>query len=430
MLVVGAGPIGAHIMSRLVAEEIVPAARAAFLDPQPELFGQWHRRARNCGMQHLRSPASHGVDPDLRSIRRLGETDGSATWFVPPYHRPSVSLFAEHLTQRAVATLSAVAHIRDRAVRFRREEEDARYPWRVERADGAAVRASVVIIAPGPPAPRLPEPLAALPASLPIYHVHRDELPSFPPGSRIAIVGGGIAATHLSLNLPERGLDVELWNRDPITNWQFDSDPCFIGPRCSDLFRRCTDPADRETLIRRARRPGSVPPDLYSALHRSIAAGRLRYRRLTVTGATVAGRGVALRGDTPEGHVSQAQSGEFDAVIAATGFEPGPPLPEVVADIAAHRGLPVSPSGFPVPPADLQWDDGLFVAGGLGELEIGPPARNIIGAHLAGRRVVPAVARRRGARRAPRLTRARPAGGLVTRPQETASARNVPTRPD
>ncbi|MDA3951944.1 MAG: hypothetical protein PF508_22235, partial [Spirochaeta sp.] len=51
----------------------------------------------------------------------------------------------------------------------------------------------------------------------------------------------------------------------------------------------------------------------------------------------------------------------------------------------------------PVVDADRAWKrehagaPQIFCTGGLAELELGPPARNIIGAHLAGRRIIPAL---------------------------------------
>lgn len=84
----------------------------------------------------------------------------------------------------------------------------------------------------------------------------------------------------------------------------------------------------------------------------------------------------------------------YDTVIAATGFENEVPAAALIASCSRNLGLPVDADGFPVIRADLSWGDALFVTGGLAEMILGPPARNIIGAHLAARIISPALASR------------------------------------
>ena len=45
-------------------------------------------------------------------------------------------------------------------------------------------------------------------------------------------------------------------------------------------------------------------------------------------------------------------------------------------------------AGYPVPRPSLEWDEGLYVTGALAELELGPAAPNIVGAHNAAKRIV------------------------------------------
>ena len=79
----------------------------------------------------------------------------------------------------------------------------------------------------------------------------------------------------------------------------------------------------------------------------------------------------------------------FRSVVLATGFASGPPLADLVAEQARRHALAIGPAGYPVPDRVLRWHPRLLVAGPLGELELGPAAPNIIGAHLAARRLVP-----------------------------------------
>ena len=257
VVVVGGGPIGIHVLSRLVEDGVVDAGAAALVDPHDEVFAQWNTRAGNCRMPFLRSPASHGIDPDFRAIRRLASGEDQ---FTPPYHRPSVQLFRAHLENRWTSIADSVDRRRGTVSAIDRDGDD----WVVTVSGGDSrdtLRTAAVVLAPGQPPPRMPVALSDMPVTAPVYHTHRDLLPEFAPGDRVAIVGGGIAAAHLATTLPERHVIVDLWNRDRFTTWQFDSSPCFVGPRCGTLFRR-----DR----------GSVAPE---GPHRTEPASRKRPRR-------------------------------------------------------------------------------------------------------------------------------------------------------
>lgn len=382
LTVVGAGIHGIHILLRVVESGLFPPERCAIVDPHERAFAQWQRRAVNCHMGFLRSPASHGIDPDFRSLRRQAPGD-SPFFFTPPYHRPSVELFARHITERSRDVLSGLAwHVGTvRAVERRGEDYELQVnsPAGVSRLD-----TSVVILAPGQPPPAIPPIFAGHMRAGLVEHIHSSTFhpDSIPSGARVALVGGGIAAAHLAAWLYPRGITVHLWNRDRPTSWQFDSDPCFIGPRCGDFFGSLRTAGLRRRVITRSRRPGSLPPDLYDSLRRAIRFGNVDLRREEVRAVWAAG----------ERHVIQGSKGsvaEYDRIVLATGFSPGPPMAEVISPLAAHA--PVADDGYPIPAGDLSWLPKLYLTGALAELEIGPPARNIAGAHLAGRRIVPAL---------------------------------------
>ena len=50
--------------------------------------------------------------------------------------------------------------------------------------------------------------------------------------------------------------------------------------------------------------------------------------------------------------------------------------------------LPCNPCGYPIIGENLQWGENIYVTGPLAELQIGPCARNIVGARNAGRNVL------------------------------------------
>jgi len=386
-----------HILGRAVAEGIVRADDAVIIDPHEGPFAQWHRRVQNCRMGFLRSPASHGVARDYRTIRRSirGNDD-----FTPPYHRPSVDLFSEHLRRHTEQTLAETKFVRGWAHAIHSIDDATGYRIEVSHHDSVhAIHADAVILAVGQPPVCIPTALASLPSSAPVFHVHQDtsRLETLPRGSEIGIVGGGIAAAHLSIALSNAGHHVTVWNRDRFTSHQFDSDPCFVGPRCASLFASIFSYRARRTVIQRSRRAGSVPPDLFTELRHYQQARTIRMIRGEVTSARLGGKRVFLhgRGGIPGGSnqwtPGRRITGEYDAVVACTGFTPGPPASGLVQQMSQELRLPLAEDGYPIPPADLQWAPGMFVSGALSELEIGPPARNLVGAHVAGRRIIPAL---------------------------------------
>lgn len=82
---------------------------------------------------------------------------------------------------------------------------------------------------------------------------------------------------------------------------------------------------------------------------------------------------------------------EVDAIALATGFE-GLPGGALLSELCPER-FPRAACGTPIVAADLEWNDGLYVAGALAELQLGPVARNITGGLRAAERLIPVAQR-------------------------------------
>jgi hypothetical protein len=74
-------------------------------------------------------------------------------------------------------------------------------------------------------------------------------------------------------------------------------------------------------------------------------------------------------------------------VLLATGFEQQRPGGAWLDRAIADYDLPLAPCGYPLVRPSLVWAPGLYVTGALAELELGPVARNIVGARYAGERL-------------------------------------------
>ena len=77
-----------------------------------------------------------------------------------------------------------------------------------------------------------------------------------------------------------------------------------------------------------------------------------------------------------------------DTVVLATGFRSDRPGGTFIDKVIEEFGLQCGPCGFPIIGEDLRWAANIFVTGPLAELQLGPCARNIIGARNAGRHLL------------------------------------------
>lgn len=309
-------------------------------------------------MSHLRSPSVHhlGLQPlDLESFagsRRRNRKSG----FRGSCARPQLELFNRHCEALTDEYALASMHTSAAAVDIR----PAADRMIVELSSGDSLTARNVVLALGSPAPFRPAEFSQAP------HVLDPEWQLPFDGSGATVIGGGITAVQLALALSDDGASVELVTRHPIRTAAFDSDSCWIGPACMARFDSEPSYEKRRAIIREARNYGTVPTDVKRALVRARNAGRIHIRQVNDL-ASVAGR---------------------DRVVLATGFAACRPGGALLDRLVEGISLSVAPCGFPIPTRKLRWHERLWVTGGLAELELGPTARNIVGARRAADRIV------------------------------------------
>ncbi len=427
---IGAGIHGAFLACNLVARGWTTPERLALIDPWPAPLHLWHRNTARCGMRFLRSTSSHNMTDDFHALRGYARARGfTEDHFLQPYSRPTLELFNRHASEIIARSGVDRRLLKGRAMTVERAAPAgrtaaqrgvaAKRPQRVERGvdtgnapetgwivhtDNGDVPARNVVLAVGrSEEPRFPDWAAQLPAHAPVNHVfarpgptangdpeRRDDLSEGDASGaghaarEITVVGGGISAVQTALSLGDGGRRVTLLSRHPIRVAHFDSDPCFMGPRCLSGFLALPTAAERLQAIRSARTPGTIPWDVARGLNAAVEAGTIQFIQDDVDGATPRGSGLrlGLRG----GGVH-----ETDRVVLATGFDPGPPRRELLAAISGDAGLPLNSEGYPAIDRFLRWERGFFVTSALAELELGPMAPNIYGAHAALRRILPAL---------------------------------------
>jgi len=219
---------------------------------------------------------------------------------------------------------------------------------------------------------------------------------------RITIVGAGLAGVQLGIWLADSGISVTIIDAEKVSVAAYDSDPCFLGRKCGRMFVE-SPLSTRRARILRARNPGSVPENVADELSQHVRAGSIRLvqRRLSAETSICSPTdpGAALeraeeRHPMAVGRVRVRTARCAEPLILATGFSSRRPGGRLVDSLVDEESLPVYEDGYPILHHSLEWAPSLFVTGKLAELELGPSAGNISGAHMAGKTILAAVGAR------------------------------------
>ncbi len=387
-LIVGGGIHGTHLAHMLTARGRVAPDRLRVLDPHPEPLAAWDACTRNTGMPFLRSPVAHHLDIQPAALHHFAETEVPDARFIRPYHRPSTTLFRRHAE----------------AVIDRHGLRALRVCGRAQGLDCGDTRISVETDAGRIVARRAILALGAGETPLWPDWAHRlrrqggsvDHI--FDPGfclepdikaPHTIVVGGGISAAQVAITLARAAPGrVTLVSRHAPRIAQFDSDICWIGERCLRHFRSTRDPNFRRAILHRARHRGSMPPDVLKQLRNCERRGSLRIVHADVCDAIRDPLGTGILLQLHQAHEPLTAT----RIILATGFAVARPGGAWLGQAVLHHNLPTAACGYPIVDTWLRWHPRLHVSGPLAELEIGPVARNIIGARLAGLRLAPFAA--------------------------------------
>jgi cation diffusion facilitator CzcD-associated flavoprotein CzcO len=385
-LIIGGGIHGTAISHILTQRAGVPRDRLRVLDPYEKPLARWTACALNTGMDFLRSPLAHQLHFDPFSLRFFAQIQRGKPLarFIPQYSRPAFVFFQEH-------SAWLIEHYRLDALRvIGRAEGLTRIQdgWRVETSQGGLESRRVVLAMGATEQPYWPSwALQLRKAGAPIHHIFdlgfvRENLS---PWLSAIIIGGGITAAQTALAMTEQQPGtVKLLTRHPVRLAHFDSDPCWVTEICLNQFHQNRDFDRRRALIRQVRNRGSMPPEVAARLSESVQNERLNQQIDEVKRAIVDENG-QIRLSLAGGDILKT-----DLVILATGFDPVRPGGDWIDRAIGDYNLPRAACGYPIVDESLCWSPKLYVSGPLAELEIGPVSRNIIGARLAGERLLSA----------------------------------------
>ncbi len=373
-LIIGGGIHGTHLSLVLTKRLGIAEQRVRVLDPYPEPLHRWHEITQAVGMDYLRSPQVHNLHYDQGSLgvfARIHQQDAD-TRFIPAYARPSLALFNRHSAYLIDKFGLAALRVRGTAQRL----TEIGGGWRVETEHGALDARRVLLAVGVNDEPHMPA----------WAQDHASARHVFMPGFRrddvrgtVVVVGGGLTAVQLALALARdlaQTCTVVLLMRHPLRIYDFDSDPCWQNAICLKDFLATPDPAARRQQIAAARHVGSVPPNTAKALEAARAEGALSVIQAQTLHA--------------EGHTLTLADGSqihADHVLLATGSTRARPGGTWIDQAILEYNLPTAACGYPDVWKSLCWRAGLVVSGALAELALGPAARNIVGARMAGERL-------------------------------------------
>ena len=385
-LIIGGGIHGTYLSHLLVNKVGLKQDDVRVLDPHQKPMAAWNRNATNCGMRFLRSPATHNIDIPVLSLYRFAQSPAvkRIAEFIPPYNRPSLSLFQKHCEH-------VIRHFHLEELRITGQalalHKNNRHSLIAETSVGT-ITARNVILAMGlgeqPSWPSWARRLQQAGARIDHVFDRRFRTAEIPESTEsVVVVGGGLSAVQTALMLSKRlAGTVRLLSQHELYESQYDFDPCWIGPKClRDFYRQ--DYGSRRTAVDRARVGGSLPGEIFAELRTALEAKSLHFQKSRIRRAVPDGDRIRL--DTDTGAM------RADTVVLATGFRSERPGGDFIDQVIEELGLQCGPCGFPIIGEDLRWAANIYVTGPLAELQLGPCARNIIGARNAGRHLLKAL---------------------------------------
>ncbi|WP_321169508.1 FAD/NAD(P)-binding protein [Halorubrum sp. DM2] len=391
-VIVGGGIHGTCLANYLLTEGEYTHDEIRILDPREELLASFGKKARQCGIETLRSTFVHHIDTESFSLESFAEGHHRAHELVSTENhpdRPTLDLFLDHARDIIDRRDLDNCHYRSRVIGISRSTSQEAY---VVETDAETIEAHRVVLAVGLGAtPTLPEWTTSLSEDTPLAHVWDDE---FDPTTtsefegRTFVVGGGITAGQLACRLAEQ-TDVTLLSRHELDIELTEADPYWINWRHIGKEIHTLPPGSEARLdrIRAVRNDATIPPYVEQRLSEACDDGALELRRGEITSAHATDEGLSLRFD-------DGTRATGARVVLATGLEPVPERP-VVKRVSESLSLARGAEGFPVlDDRTLAWrrtdgdESAVYVSGALAEPSVGPFARNIVGARRAAERIL------------------------------------------
>jgi hypothetical protein len=380
-IIIGGGIHGTYLSNLLVTDFGLPISKVKVIDPYEDVCGRWKELTSRTGMQFLRSPIVHNVGNSPWDLLRFFKANSNQQWArtIGATNRPSLAMFNAHVNSVCDNAELRQLRVKAEALAIHKIVGGLKV---VTTAGNFETRRVILAISSND---KLELPAWAENIKPIAHHVFSPsfDINSIRAGRRIAVVGAGITAAQVALRMAQISPGkVSLIVRKPLKVVEFDADPCWMGPKCLNVFAAEKNHAKRRELIKAARNKGTVTPEIHREMRHTELQNSLKVIVREVGTAHKTWCSKATLVDAYANNLCHVSH-----VILATGFMRGRPGGDLVNQIVRDFDMPVADDGFPITSDTLLWKDNIYVTGALAELEVGPPARNILGARLAGERL-------------------------------------------
>ncbi|NRA44823.1 MAG: SidA/IucD/PvdA family monooxygenase [Oligoflexales bacterium] len=378
-IIIGGGIHGVHIAASILDKYKDSDPKLGIIDPWPHLLHRWYSHTAATGMSYLRSPAVHNLAIDPFDLQKYGGKKAryKQVYFRQPYSRPSTNFFKKHSELVIDRFKLKDLHVQAKVEKIVLGNDHVEI--NCEHGQNLSSQKIVLALGSGDHLNK-PDWAATVPNT---EHIFSENFlwPEKGENRNLVIVGGGISAIQAALYAYTIGFKVHLVTRHELRQFQFDSDPGWLGPKYMAGFLKQKSYEVRRKMISHARHRGSAPQELIASLRKHIADKKINFHHSDVRQAIVNGNEVTVE-------LANDTKIEADMVLLATGFKRERPGGKLVANLLSEYQLPTASCDYPILDAQLRWHPRLFVSGALAELELGPAARNISGARSAARRIV------------------------------------------
>ncbi|WP_280769435.1 FAD/NAD(P)-binding protein [Salipaludibacillus daqingensis] len=381
-VIVGGGIQGVTVAIHLLEKNIATLEEITIIDPHDQPLSKWKQMTSRIDMPFLRSSFVHHVSSSPFSLDQFGKKYGEQQkLFLGRYHRPKLTLFNDHCDE--------LIHTHKLENSWYKGTVNglSKYfnSWQVTLESGETIRTKHIVLALGlSQQPSIPDQLiSSKNKGGSIHHIFEEELNLDRLHPPMTIVGGGITAAHTAISLSNKYPGhVTLLKRHPFRVHSFDSDPGWLGPKNMHRFLKLTDYQQRRKSIFDARHRGSITRELYLKLRKREKTGELTIQTADISAVSIDEDKTITMMDEERDLIHKTRN-----VICCTGFHSSMPGGTWLQHVIQQYSLPCAQCGYPIVSKSLMWDDCLYVAGPLAELEVGPVARNISGAQKAAAKI-------------------------------------------
>ncbi|MBE9241936.1 SidA/IucD/PvdA family monooxygenase [Synechocystis salina] len=390
LAIAGAGPQALTLVTHLLQKRKPLRGRFLVFDPSGDWLQRWQYQFAAAEIPHLRSPAVHHPDPNPHALRTFAEQRPRELF--PPYDLPGTTLFWEFcqevIERWQLRNLVYPAQITE----IEPLQHQNRQRFRLWLADGQSILTRRVVLAIAGGKPQIPTWVDQISSSYPTHalmHSEKIDLRTMHlAGEKILIIGSGLTSGHLAIGAIKRGAKVLMMARRKFYEKLFDAEPGWLGPKYLKGFYAEPSWDKRWQLIQSARNGGSLTPAVLNHLRRLEKEGSLTfYENCEVSQAQWRENHWQVSCHYPGVHDCVAHLG-INRIWLCTGSTIDVRKWPLLKEIQTNYPTSII-NGLPVLDSALRWPGcNLHIMGGAAALQLGPVARNLAGARMAGDRLV------------------------------------------